>query len=149
MILWMVLAAVGSFNARVYEPDQMVNPNVENRYKFVCDPAHLLDATTTDGVNRRLYDLRRTTTCEVAVIVVPSIGDTPIEDWCEQVFTRWGIGKGDKDNGALLLIAVDDHKTRIQTGYGVEGVLTDIACNNIIGETIVPNMRDGNLNAAV
>lgn len=79
MILWMVLVAVGSFNAQVYEPDQMVNPNVENRYKFVCDPAHLLDATTTDGVNRRLYDLRRTTTCEVAVIVVPSIGDTPIE----------------------------------------------------------------------
>lgn len=149
MILWMVLAAVGSCNAQVYEPNQMVNPNVENRYKFVCDPAHLLDATTTDGVNRRLYDLRQTTTCEVAVIVVPSIGDTPIEDWCEQVFTRWGIGKGDKDNGALLLIAVDDHKTRIQTGYGVEGVLTDIACNNIIGETIVPNMRDGNLNAAV
>ena len=148
-IFMLVLAAVGSFNAQVYEPDRMVNPNVENRYKFVCDPAHLLDATTTDGVNRRLYDLRRTTTCEVAVIVVPSIGDTPIEDWCEQVFTRWGIGKGDKDNGALLLIAVDDHKTRIQTGYGVEGVLTDIACNNIIGETIVPNMRDGNLNAAV
>ena len=94
-ILFLLIYYLVPMVARVYEPDQMVNPNVADRYKFVCDPAHLLDAATTDGVNRRLYDLRRTTTCEVAVIVVPSIGDTPIEDWCEQVFTRWGIGKGD------------------------------------------------------
>ena len=77
-ILFLLIYYLVPMEARVYEPDQMVNPNVADRYKFVCDPAHLLDATTTDSVNRRLYDLRRTTTCEVAVIVVPSIGDTPI-----------------------------------------------------------------------
>lgn len=134
----------------VYSPDQMVNPNVANRYDFVCDPAHLLSEGTVRGVNERLYQLRQTTTCEVVVVVVPDIGDITIEDWCEQVFTRWGVGKKDKDNGAMLAIVTEQHRVRIQTGYGVEGVLTDLACNNIIGQAVIPAMRDSNdLNKAV
>lgn len=149
ILLIIILAIAAAANATVYTPEMMVNPNIANRYEFVLDPAHLLDDTTVQGVNQRLYDLRKTTTCEVAVIVVPDIGDTPIEDWCEEVFTDWGIGKSDKDNGALFVIAVEQHQARIQTGYGVEGVLTDIACNNIIGRAVIPNMREDNINAAV
>lgn len=144
-----LLAAVLPMAAQVYTPGELVNPNIANRYDFVCDPDRLLGEAVTDSVNRRLYSLRQQTSCEAVVVIVPSIGDEPIEDWCEQLFTRWGIGKKDKDNGVLLLIATEDHKTRIQTGYGVEGVLTDIACNNIIGRDIIPNMRDNNLDGAV
>lgn len=136
-------------SAQVYTPDQLANPNTANRYDFVCDPAHQLSPAVTDSVNQRLYRLRQQTSCEMAVVVVPSIGDEPIEDWCEQLFTRWGIGKDDKDNGVLFAIVTEDHLTRIQTGYGVEGVLTDIACNNIIGRQVIPYMRDDNLDAAV
>lgn len=136
-------------SARVWNPEDMVNPNLADRTQYVCDPAYLLDASTTRAVNERLGALRRITTCEAIVVVVPDIGDTPIEDWSEQVFTRWGVGKKDKDNGVMLVIAVDNRKVRIQTGYGVEGVLTDIACNNIIGRAVIPNMRRDNLNAAV
>lgn len=147
--LLLFMMAIMAVKAQTYAPDQLVNPNIANRYDFVCDPAHLLGRAVTDSVNSRLYRLRQQTTCEVAVVIVPSIGDEPIEDWCEQLFTKWGIGKSDKDNGVLFVIATDDHLTRIQTGYGVEGVLTDIACNNIIGRQVIPNMRDGNLDAAV
>lgn len=134
---------------RVYTPEEMVNPNIANRYHYICDPAHLLSSQTTDEVNKRLYNLRNQTTCEVLVAIAPSIGDQLPEEWCEQVFTRWGIGKKDKDNGALLVIVPGDRLVRIQTGYGVEGVLTDIACNNIIRKAVYPNMREGNLDAAV
>lgn len=148
-LLLLLLPTLLRMSAQVFEPDQLTNPNIANRYDFVCDPAHLLSPAVTDSVNHRLYRLRQQTTCEVAVVVVPSIGDEPIEDWCERLFTRWGIGKDDKDNGVLFAIVTEDHLTRIQTGYGVEGVLTDIACNNIIGRQVIPNMRDGNLDAAV
>lgn len=147
--LLLLLTVIVTAQAQTYTPDQLVNPNIANRYDFVCDPARQLGQAVTDSVNSRLYRLRQQTTCEVAVVIVPSIGDEPIEDWCEQLFTKWGIGKSDKDNGVLLVIATEDHLTRIQTGYGVEGVLTDIACNNIIGRQVIPNMRDGNLDAAV
>lgn len=147
ILLTALVSAVAS--ARVWTPQEMVNPNIANRNHYVCDPAYLLDATTTTGVNERLASLRQVTTCEVVVVVVPDIGDVPIEDWSEQVFTRWGVGKKDKDNGAMLVIVPDQRVCRIQTGYGVEGVLTDVACNNIIGRAIIPNMRDGNINAAV
>lgn len=150
-ILFLILTVIAALPmaAQVYTPDELTNPNIANRYDFVCDPAHLLSPSVTDSVNRRLYNLRQRTTCEVVTVIVPSIGDRPVEDWCEELFTKWGIGKKDKDNGALFVIAVDDHVTRIQTGYGVEGVLTDIACNNIIGREVIPNMRDNNLDAAV
>ena len=115
-LLLLLLAAVLRLSAQAYTPDQLTNPNIANRYDFVCDPAHLLSPAVTDSVNQRLYRLRQQTTCEVAVVVVPSIGGEPIEDWCEQLFTRWGIGKDDKDNGVLFAIVTEDHLTRIQTG---------------------------------
>lgn len=143
-----LLAALPA-TARVWTPDELVNPNIADRNDYVCDPAGLLSPETKRAVNLRLADLRSITTCETAVVVVPDIGDIPVEEWSEQLFTRWGIGKKDKDNGALLVISPDSRVARIQTGYGVEGVLTDIACNNIIGRAIIPNMKKGDLDAAV
>lgn len=150
IILAAILMAMAvSCMSTVYKPEQMVNPNIKNRYDFVSDPAGLLDSETKRGVNERLYSLRQTTTCEVVAIVVPDIGDMPIEEWSDEVFTKWGIGKKDKDNGAMLLIVPDQRVVRIQTGYGVEGVLTDIACNNIINRAVIPAMRDDDINRAV
>lgn len=148
-IISMLLAVAAVRAERVWTPEDMVNPNVSNRYDFVADPGGLLDETTKRGVNERLYQLRQVTTAEVVVALPPSIGDMPIEEWSEKVFTSWGIGKKDKDNGVLLVIAPEEHRVRIQTGYGAEGVLTDIACNNIIGRTVIPAMRENDINKAV
>lgn len=133
-----------------YAPDKLANPNVADRHNFISDPEGLLDADTKRGVNERLYSLRQTTTCEVAVAVVPDIGDMSVEEWSNDLFKHWGLGKSDKDNGVLLVIVPDQHYVRIETGYGVEGVLTDMACKNIINRTVIPAMRDDNdLDAAV
>ncbi len=91
--------------ARDYTPQEIVNPNVADRRVYVSDPGNLVSPSVKSQVNSMLYDLRKNTSAEVVVAVVPSIGDMPIEDFSEQLFTRWGIGKSDKDNGVLILIA--------------------------------------------
>lgn len=132
-----------------WSPEEMVNPNIANRYEYVADPDGLMDSSVKDKVNARLYNLRRQTSAEVMVAVPSDIGDTPIEEWTERLFTGWGIGKKDKDNGVLLVIAPEQRKTYIMTGYGVEGVLPDIACANIIRRSVIPAMKEGDLDAAV
>lgn len=135
--------------AKDYSPDEIVNPNVADRREFVADPGSLLGAGTKSRVNSVLTDLRKQTSAEVAVAVVPSIGDVPIEDFSERLFTQWGLGKSDKDNGVLIVIALDQKRARIQTGYGVEGVLPDISAKKIINRSIIPYMREGDLDDAV
>ncbi|MBD5274458.1 MAG: hypothetical protein HDS36_06405 [Bacteroides sp.] len=134
---------------KIYAPADMPDVQISDRSQYISDPANLLSPEIKAKVNQRLYSLRQQTTAEVVVALPPDIGDTPIEQWSEQLFTLWGIGKKDKDNGLLVVISPDSGKARIQTGYGVEGILPDIACKNIIGQEIVPAMRDDDINAAV
>lgn len=136
-------------SAEDYSPEMMPNVQKADRREYVSDPAGLMSAEAKMKVNDMLYRLRQQTSVEAVVAIPPSIGDTPIEDWSEQLFTLWGIGKKDNDNGVLLVIAPEQRKARIQTGYGMEGVLPDIACRNIIDQEIIPNMRANNLDAAV
>lgn len=135
--------------AREYSPSEVPNVNVGNRYEFVSDPESLLDPAVKEKVNKRLWDLRQETSVEAAVVIVPSTGDMTIEDFSNEIFDSWKIGKSDKDNGLLFVIAPDDRRVRIQTGYGLEGVMPDIVCDNIIGRDVVPNMQMGNLGDAV
>lgn len=149
LVLILALAGASGLFARDYRPDEIVNPNISNRYEYVADPENRLSAAARSRINRRLQILRDSTTAEVAVAVVPSIGDYSVEDFSEKVFTKWGLGKKDNDNGVLLLISPDSREVRIQTGYGAEGVLPDITCGRIIREAVIPNMRRDCLDCAV
>lgn len=148
-IFSVMLIAVAAMWARDYVPSEITNPNVADRRVYVADPGNLVSPATKANVNNQLYQLRLNTGAEVVVAVVPSIGDIPIEDFSEKLFTGWGIGKSDKDNGVLILIAPEQKLARITTGYGVEGVLPDISARKIIDRSIVANMREGDLDAAV
>lgn len=149
IILLYICTSLPVLAERVWTPADMPNVQIADRSQYISDPANLLSPSAKAEVNKRLDELRRQTTAEVVVALPPDIGDMPIEEWSEKLFTSWGIGKKDKDNGLLLVIAPQQRKARIQTGYGVEGVLPDIACKNIIGQEIVPAMREGDINAAV
>lgn len=129
--------------AKDWAPGDLKNPNIENRTHYVADPADLVDAATENEINRILDDVRKRTSAEVVAVIVPSIGDMPIEEFSEKLFTSWGIGKSDKDNGVLILIDVGGRQARITTGYGVEGIIPDIAAKRIIDKAIVPAMKNG------
>ena len=139
----------GECVARSYTPEEIVNPNISDRRVYVADPDNRLNASTKREVNEMLYNLRLKTGAEVGVVVVGSMGDMPIEEFSDKLFSSWGLGKSDRDNGVLILIAVDDKAARLTTGYGVEGIIPDISAKRIIEKDIVPAMREGNLDNAV
>ncbi|MDE6536449.1 MAG: TPM domain-containing protein [Muribaculaceae bacterium] len=134
---------------KVWTPEMMPDVQKRDRREYVSDPANLLTPEVRAKINSRLYELRQQTSAEVVVALPPDIGDMTIEEWSNKLFSLWGIGKSDKDNGVLLVIAPGQRKARIETGYGVEGVLPDISCKQIIGRAIVPAMREDNIDEAV
>jgi uncharacterized protein len=65
------------------------------------------------------------------------------------LFNEWGIGKKDKDNGVLLLVAKDDHELRIEVGYGLEGTITDLEAGEIIDNIIVPRFKENDYDSGI
>lgn len=78
---------------------------------------------------------------EISVVTIPTLGGDDIESYAAALFAEWGIGKADKDNGVLLLIAVEDRKMRIEVGYGAEALLTDAQSGVIIRTILTPAFR--------
>lgn len=92
---------------------------------YVNDFAGVLSVETKEALETKLAAFDASTTNQVAVVTVPSLNGDYIEHYAEQLFQLWGIGTTEKNNGALLIIAVNDKQFRIEVGYGLEGALTD------------------------
>ncbi|MEP7055176.1 MAG: TPM domain-containing protein, partial [Actinomycetota bacterium] len=95
-----------------------------------------------------LEDYHQRTNGEVAVAVVQTIGDTSIENYAHDLFNKWGVGSKKQDNGVLLVIALDEHQLRIETGYGAEARVTDLQSKAII-DGLTPFLRAGDYAGAV
>lgn len=110
---------------------------------FVQDYANMLSVDQVKELEIKLEAFEKNTTNEIALVTVPTLDGDSIENLAQEIFTKWGIGKKEKNNGVLLLISLADRKTRIHTGYGVEGDLTDIGTSYIQNEVLVPAFKDG------
>jgi uncharacterized protein len=110
---------------------------------FVEDYAHMLSVDQAKALETKLEAYEKSSTNEIAVVTIPSLDGDVIENVAQNIFTKWGIGKKDKNNGVLLLISLSDRKTRIQTGYGVEGDLTDLGTSYIQSDIITPAFKAG------
>lgn len=95
------------------------------------------------NINNWISDYEKKTSIEIAVITVKSLDDMPIEYYGDEIFERIGIGKKGADNGILIIFSMDDRKSRIQTGYGMEQFLTDLQCSRILNNVIKPNFKEG------
>jgi uncharacterized protein len=80
---------------------------------------------------------------QVAVLIVPTTQPESIEQYSLRVVEAWRLGRKNVDDGALLIVALNDRQLRIEVGYGLEGALPDATANRIIDEVIVPRFRDG------
>lgn len=116
---------------------------------FVNDFAALLSPQTVALLEKRLKEYERQTTNEVVVVTVSDLQGTTIEDFAVRLFEKWGIGKKGKDNGILLLIAKQERKVRIEVGYGLEPILTDLEAYGIIVNNITPKFRLGDFDSGV
>lgn len=109
----------------------------------VVDLTGTLSAPDAQALNAKLAAWEQKTGNQLAVAIVPSTQPEPIETYSIRVAEAWKIGRKGQDNGAILLVAKDDRKLRIEAGYGFEGSLTDATSKRIIAETIAPQFREG------
>jgi uncharacterized protein len=115
----------------------------------VHDDAHVLNGTTIDELESRLKKYEDSTSNQIAILIVNSLDGEAIEEYSIRVAEKWQLGQKAKDNGILLLIAIDDRKMRIEVGEGLEGVVTDAVSNRIIRNEMAPAFRRGEYDAGV
>jgi uncharacterized protein len=101
------------------------------------------------SLDRRLEAYARSSGNELFVYIGKSTGGVPIEDWAVKAFKTWKAGRRGKDNGVVLFIMIDDRRTRIEVGYGLEGQLTDALTARIINDEIDPKIVAGDHDGAV
>jgi uncharacterized protein len=109
----------------------------------VVDLTGTLSSDQIAAQTQRLKDLEKRKGSQVAVLIVPTTQPETIEQYALRVAEAWKIGRRKIDDGALLVVAKDDHKLRIEVGYGLEGALTDVTARRIIDEVIAPRFRTG------
>ena len=115
----------------------------------VVDDANLLDAHTRAQLTQMLEAHEQATGEQVVVVTLPDLQGLPIEDYGYQLGRHWGIGQKGKDNGALLIVAPQQRKVRIEVGYGLEGLLTDAQSSVTINRIILPAFKRGEMSQGI
>lgn len=117
------------------------NTRLQGNGIHVSDPDDYLSDSAETNINTALCAIRER--ADVFVVTLSSIGDTEPKHFATQLFNHWGIGDAETDNGVLMLFVEDQHALEFETGYGVEGTLTDARCERIFRTAIVPYFRKG------
>lgn len=149
IIIWLIMAVNFTAWAETYSVDNIPDVHRADRMQFVADPDGLVDAAYRARINARLRALRDSTSVEAMMVIVESIGTEDIDDFSTDLFEKWGLGKGDRDNGLLLVAVTDVHEVVIRTGYGIEGALPDMTCASIIRHDIAPEFREDRYGAGL
>lgn len=116
--------------------------NVPAHVGFVTDAARTLSSDEKSALEHAIESYKAQTSNEIGILIVRSLNGEDIAEAAVQVGRAWGVGDREKNNGVLMLIAIDDHKIFIATGYGLEGALPDIVIKGIIDTDILPAFRE-------
>ena len=135
VLIFFLFAAIGMGGAGAAEP---TFPSLTGR---IVDEAHILDPSARSEVERKLADLESKTGRQLVVVTLNSLQGYEIEDYGYRLGRAWGIGQKGSNNGALLIVAPNEHRVRIEVGYGLEGTLTDAVSRLIIENAILPRFR--------
>lgn len=121
-------------------------PQLQGR---VNDYADLLSPATEASLESVLQSLESSDSSQIVVLTIAGLQGDSLEEFSLRVVEAWKIGQQGLDNGVLLLVARDDRKIRIEVGYGLEGVLTDMTAGRIIRNVIAPHFKQGNFNQGI
>jgi uncharacterized protein len=115
----------------------------------VVDRAEMLAPEVEARLTQMLQAHEQASTEQVVVVTLPNLQGFAIEDYGYQLGRHWGIGQEGEDNGALLIVAEEERKVRIEVGYGLEGRLTDADASVIINRVITPAFKQGDFQAGI
>jgi uncharacterized protein len=110
---------------------------------LVTDYTNTLSPEDKQKLENKLVAFNDTSSTQIAVVMIKSVGEYDINEYGAALGRNWGIGQKGKNNGILILVAVDDHKMTIQTGYGVEGALPDVIAQQIRVNDMNPHFKQG------
>ncbi|MDR0864737.1 MAG: TPM domain-containing protein [Candidatus Symbiothrix sp.] len=138
-----------SVSGQTYTVDKVPYDNLQNKYDFVSNPDGIISQQAEQQLNTMLTSVEDSASAEMAIVLLKSIGYEDIDDFGTALFTKWGVGKRQKDNGLLFLLVEDQRQMIFRTGYGLEGVLPDVILSRIIRNDISPLMQQGNYDQAI
>lgn len=110
---------------------------------LVNDYTGTLTKTQVDQLEQKLVAFDDSTSTQIAIAILKSVGDYDISEYALELGRKWGVGSKGKNNGILIVVALGDRKISIQTGYGVEGALPDMYARRIIDNEIKPHFKSG------
>lgn len=111
---------------------------------YVNDYANLLSSDTKNYIIRANKQLNARTGAQIVVVTIPTLGNNSLEEYATELFRKFGIGDKSKNNGVLLLLALEERQFRIEVGYGLEGILPDAKTGRIQDEYIIPYLKQNN-----
>ena len=125
----------------------------ERSNTLVTDYTNTLSADDKQRLESKLKAFNDSTSTQIAIVMIRSIGGYDVNEYGAALGRKWGIGQKGKNNGVLILVAINDRKLTIQTGFGAEGALPDIVTQEIRVNDINPRFKAGDyyggLNAGV
>ncbi|OIQ21115.1 MAG: hypothetical protein BM557_05015 [Flavobacterium sp. MedPE-SWcel] len=138
------------FSALGQKVDIPKKPNdISKQTGYYDFKTNLLSKSESERIERKLINYADTTSTQIVVVVVPTTGGQDVSKFAFDIADSWGIGQEKEDNGILLLVAVEDRKMSIQTGYGTEHLMTDYKSKLIIDNDITPEFKTGNYYAGI
>lgn len=138
MVLVTLLVTMFAVNASAYTP-----PPAPANGGYVVDQAGKLSPGQIQQLNRKIDAISKSTKNEFGVLLLPNMGGDNIEDVANATYKAWGVGKRGLDNGCLIVVAIKERKSRIETGKGVEGEVTDLQSKDILLKNLNPHLRSG------
>lgn len=143
MFFALCLSSLSVTMGQTYQVEDVPNVVLADSLRLTSDPAGLLDTMGREELDRKLAKLRQKYGIEIAIVVLPSIGEQDIEEFANRLFRAWGIGHKEDNSGLLILVIKDRKRLRFEVGYGLEGILTDAMCAQIQRRSILPLFKRG------
>ena len=123
-------------------PDSLF-PKQSDPPRLVNDHTGTLSASESRWLEDKLVDFDKSSSNQVSIVIVKTTGNYDIAEYATALGRRWGIGQKEKNNGVLIVMAMETHNINISPGYGLEGALPDVLCKQIIENEMVPSFRQG------
>ncbi len=133
-----VLLLLGGVRALAGEKDF---PDKPVPARLVNDFAHILSPSEEARLEHKLEGFARTTSTQITVVTITSLGDYEVGDYTIKLFNKWQIGQEGKNNGVMLLVSMNEHKSFISVGKGLEGVLTDAQSSRVLRNELKPAFK--------
>lgn len=142
-----LLCLISLFFVWILPVKAMNIPNPNSSF-YVLDQANLISTSTELDIIEISEALYYETEAQIVLVTLDNLSGYDLEQYSVQLFREWGIGDKDKNNGVLIILALEEREVRIEVGYGLEGAIPDSVAGRILDEYMLPNLQEGNYDQA-